>query len=124
MYVLLSVKPKFARDIFSGLKKYEYRKTIFTRKNINTVIVYASSPKKCVIGEFEIEEIIYDDIESLWARTKNESGISKKFFYEYFGKQSKGYAIKIKNQKEYDNPYSLNHLTVLGPPQSFMYLNA
>jgi predicted transcriptional regulator len=57
MKVLLSVKPEFANKIFSGVKKYEYRRAIF-KNNVNRVIVYASSPVQKLIGEFEIESII------------------------------------------------------------------
>jgi predicted transcriptional regulator len=118
----LSVKPRFARDIFNGFKKYEYRKTIFTRQDIKKIVVYASSPVKSVIGEFEIEEIIHDDIDALWIKTKSNAGISEKIFLEYFNNRSKGYAIKIKSQKMYDNPLSLDSLRVSIPPQSFRYL--
>ena len=123
MYVLLSVKPRFAIDIFNGFKKYEYRKTIFTRQDIKKVVVYASSPIKSVIGEFEIEEIIHDDIGALWIQTKSGAGTSEESFLEYFNNKSKGYAIKIKSQKKYDNPLSLDHLMVSTPPQSFRYLD-
>ena len=123
MYVLLSIKPQFAKEIFNGLKKYEYRKTIFARQDIEKVIVYASSPLKSVIGEFEIDEIIHDDIDKLWIRTKNKAGISEEHFLEYFDNKSKGYAIKIKKHKRYDNPFELERLMVSTPPQSFRYLN-
>ncbi len=122
MYVLLSVKPHFAEGIFSGFKKYEYRKTIFTRQDIKKVIVYASSPVKSIIGEFEIEKILYDDIDTLWMQTKSKAGISEESFLEYFYNKSKGYAIKIKSKKRYENPLPLDSLTVSSPPQSFMYL--
>jgi predicted transcriptional regulator len=84
--------------------------------------VYASSPVKSVIGEFEIEEIIHDDIDALWIQTKSKAGISEESFLEYFNNKSKGYAIKIKSQKMYDNPLSLDSLRVSVPPQSFRYL--
>lgn len=124
MYVLLSVKPQFAKDIFNGLKKYEYRKTIFTRQDIKKVFVYASSPINSVIGEFQIEKIIHDNIDVLWILTKSNAGISKESFFEYFNNKSKGYAIKIKSQKKYDNPLSLDSLMVSAPPQSFRYLES
>ena len=34
MNVLLSVKPKYANEIISCRKKYEFRKSIFKRENI------------------------------------------------------------------------------------------
>lgn len=57
MKVLLSIKPEYAYKIFSGEKKFEYRKIIF-KKKIKSVIVYATKPVGKIIGEFEIEDII------------------------------------------------------------------
>ena len=43
MKVLLSIKPEFANKIFEGTKRFEFRKSIF-KKEVKTVVVYASSP--------------------------------------------------------------------------------
>ena len=55
MNVLLSVKPKYANEIISGRKKYEFRKLIFKRENIEKVYIYSSSPVKKVIGIVDID---------------------------------------------------------------------
>ena len=70
MKVLLSIKPEFALKIFNGSKKYEYRRAIFKNREVSIVIVYASDPIKRVIGEFEIEDILYDEPQLLWLKTK------------------------------------------------------
>ena len=62
MKVLLSIKPEFVEKIFNGTKKYEFRKSIFKNKNIDTVVVYASSPWQYVIGEFKIETRGYQEV--------------------------------------------------------------
>ena len=122
MRILLSIKPEFALKIFDGSKRYEYRRTIFKNHKVNRVVVYASNPIRRVIGEFEIEDILHDDVQALWTKTKSHAGISKKSFLEYFTNKSKGYAIKVKTIRLYDAPLPLNSLTVSSPPQSFMYL--
>ena len=61
MKVLLSIKPEFAEKIFNGTKKYEFRKSIFKNKDVDTVVVYASSPWQYVIGEFHIDKILNDN---------------------------------------------------------------
>jgi predicted transcriptional regulator len=123
MNVLLSIKPEFVNKIFSGQKKYEYRKTIFKRKDINRVVVYATSPVCRVVGEFEIETILFDDIYTLWEETKIHSGIDEKFFFEYFTKKEKGYAIKIKNYEKYSESRKLEDVYHSVPPQSFAYID-
>ena len=121
---MLSIKPEFAVKIFDGSKRYEYRRVIFRQEGVERVIVYASHPIKRVIGEFEIAEVLYDEVPSLWARTRHCSGISKKRFLDYFRDKTKGYAIKVKSTTAYSNPLPLTRLMVSSPPQSFVYLRA
>ena len=122
MKVLLSIKPKFAKQIFDGSKKFEYRKAIFKNQDIKTVVVYASSPIQKVIGEFEIDCIINDSIADLWEKTKYSAGIDKDYFYQYFSEREVGYAIKIKKTRKYRKPLSIKEDFNLTPPQSFIYL--
>ena len=123
MKVLLSIKPEFAKLIFEGTKKFEFRKSIFKNSDITTVVVYASSPLQKVIGEFEIESIINERLNTLWEKTRDYAGIDKSYFYQYFAAKEEGYAIKIKKATKYEKYLSLKDDFNLTPPQSFMYLN-
>lgn len=122
MKVLLSIKPEYAFKIFEGKKKFEFRKSIFKQRGVKRVVVYASSPIKQVIGEFEIEEIISMSPGLLWNQTKEYSGISKELFFEYFAERAVGHAIKIKSTRKYRKPLCLKEHFNLTPPQSYMYL--
>lgn len=121
MKVVLSIKPEFAFKIFDGTKKFEFRKSIFKNEKIKTIIVYASSPVQQVIGEFEIEEVLNHDLTTLWDLTHEFSGISEKFYYEYFTNKDQGFAIKIKKTRKYRKPKCLRTDFNLSPPQSFAY---
>lgn len=124
MKVVLSIKPEFAYKIFDGTKKFEFRKSIFKNSNIETVVVYASSPVKKVIGEFQIERILNYDLSTLWELTKEYSGISEDYFYEYFDNRETGFAIQIKNKVKFKQPKSLQEdYNIITPPQSFAYLS-
>jgi len=122
MRVVLSIKPEFAFKIFDGSKKFEFRKSIFKNTNIKSVIVYASSPVQQVIVEFEIEDILNYDLDTLWELTLEYSGISEEFYYKYFANKEQGFAIKIKKTKKYRTPKCLRTDFNLLPPQSFAYL--
>ena len=122
MKVLLSIKAEFASKIFDGSKRYEYRRSIFKREKVKKVIVYASNPIKKVIGEFEIGDILHEEPQLLWAKTKEHAGITEKRFLDYFTNKSKGYAIEVKSINIYDTPLTLESFMVSSPPQSFMYL--
>jgi predicted transcriptional regulator len=123
MDVLLSIKPQFADAIFSGEKQFEFRRAIFKNKAVKKIYVYASKPIGLVIGEFEVEEVISEDPNSLWQITKGASGISKEYFDEYFKGRLIAYAIKVSAVREYSKPATLMELfNINRPPQSFMYV--
>lgn len=122
MRVILSIKPEYAEKIFDGTKRYEFRRAIFKNPDIKKVVVYASSPVQKIIGEFEIESIIKNDLDALWSITKKYSGISENYFFEYFVNKDQGFAIKIKSAKLYRKPKCIRADFKLFPPQSFLYL--
>ncbi|WP_392551431.1 ASCH domain-containing protein [Orbus wheelerorum] len=122
MKVLLSIKPEYAELILSGKKKFEFRKGIFKRP-VKTVVIYATLPVGKIIGEFDIDEVIFRDTETLWQETKKHAGISKVFFDSYFNNRNKGFAIKVKNPKRYENPMTFkDFLPNSIPPQSYRYI--
>jgi len=123
MKVLLSIKPKYAELIFDGSKKFEFRRMIFRNMEVKTVVVYASSPVQKVIGEFQIEEILNLDLETLWQTTKHHAGIEEEFFYQYFNNKEQGFAIKINKPVRYKKSLCLKDDFNLLPPQSFLYLS-
>jgi predicted transcriptional regulator len=122
MKVLLSIKPQFADLIFSGSKKYEFRRAIFKNPYVKKIVVYASSPVQKVIGEFEIDHILKSDIGSLWSMTQKHSGISEQYFRDYFDGKHQGFAIAVKNAKLYRSPKCIRKDYNAFPPQSFLYL--
>jgi predicted transcriptional regulator len=117
----LSIKPEFASLIFDGTKKFEYRRVIF-KQHVDFVVVYASAPLSVVIGEFAVEQILYEDLNTLWHLTRQNSGISRKYFFDYFVNKKRGYAIKIGNTLQYEVPALLKESYGVTPPQSFLYL--
>ena len=119
--VLLSIKPEYAKSIFSGEKKYEYRKIRFSKK-VDTVVIYVTSPVSRVVAEFDLEEIICQTPEQLWSSTSEFSGVDEGFFFDYFSGREIGYALKIGTIRKYDSPFSpVDHYGVK-PPQSYVYL--
>lgn len=125
MKVLLSIKPEYADRIFSGEKKFEFRKAVFKNSDVTTVVIYATMPVGKVVGEFEIDAIIKERPSKLWQITSEFSGITKAFFESYFHGRDAGYAIRVKKATRYKEPQDLRTLLPAGvPPQSFCYLTA
>lgn len=124
MKALLSIKPEFVAEIIEGRKRFEYRKKVFKRSDISSIVVYATKPYGKVVGEFEIAEIIEENLDVLWNETRKFSGISEEFFYDYFKDRESGFAIKIKEFIEYEEHLELSEFdsNIKVAPQSFCYL--
>jgi predicted transcriptional regulator len=126
MKVLMSIKPKYADKIFSGEKCVEYRRTIWRKKGVDTVIVYVSAPISKVVGEFKISPYERGGkgllLDTIWFMTKSYSGITEEEFYKYFEGKHRGHTIPIKSYTKYDTPRPLSDYGLTRPPQNFMYL--
>ncbi len=123
MRVLLSIKPEYAEKIFSGQKKFEFRKIGFRNHLVRTVVVYATMPVGKIIGEFRIKKIHKDLPETIWKKTKDYSGIDELFFKQYYQGKDYAIAIEVDNPKLYDKPINpKEEYDNFTAPQSFMYL--
>jgi lj965 prophage protein len=121
MKVLMSIKPKFVKQIFEGTKLFELRKKIF-RREVKTIIIYESSPTKKIVGEFIIDKIIIDTPQKIYLDYSEKLGISKKEYFEYFINTNIAYAIKIKKVIKYEKELTLSDFNVKKAPQSYQYI--
>ena len=121
--VLLSLKPRFAEAILAGEKTFEFRRALF-RHPVTSVVIYASSPTRKVVGEFTIGKVLFLGIDALWNSTRHGGGIDRDYFERYFAGRSQGYALKVKRARRYRLPLCLlKDLGIKHPPQSFRYLD-
>lgn len=121
MNAILSIKPQFVEEILAGRKRFEFRKKSFKQK-VNTVFVYASSPICRIVGEFKLGVVLEGTPEQVWSMTADRSGISKRFYDQYFCHHDVSYALEIKSFKRYKtpiNPYQI--IKDFHAPQSFCY---
>ena len=124
MNVILSIKPCFCKLIFEGVKRYEYRKRVFKRNDVDKVYVYASKPICKVIGYFTVGGIINDTVSNVWDMTHKEGGITKEYFDAYFKNCDIGHAIKIGEVVKINTP--IDPKTVIKDfhaPQNFIYVD-
>jgi predicted transcriptional regulator len=123
MLVLLSIRPPHVANILAGVKTFEFRRKLFARREIKSVLIYCTKPVGRFVGEFEIEDILQDQPEKLWRRTKAGSGISKRYFDDYFNGRHEAFALRIGKVREFDRHIVPDEIIRnFSPPQSFMYL--
>ena len=124
MKILLSIKPEFVEKIFSGEKKFEYRKRGMKKPKFSKVIVYSTMPVGKLIGEFEIEKVLSGSPEEIWKKTSEFSGIKKVFFDNYYSNTDSAIALKIKNVIQYKKPKEPKTIFKnFKAPQSFSYVD-
>lgn len=119
--MLLSIKPRYVKQIVAGKKKYEFRK-FHCREDIDTIVIYATAPVKQVIGEVTLLKIIEGDIEYVWHETKGFGGILKRDYKEYYKEREIAIAYQLGKVTLYDKPKNLKDLGLSYVPQSFAYL--
>lgn len=123
MKVLLSIRPEYAEKILNGTKKFEYRRSLFKNRNVQSVVIYATKPVGKVIGEFKVGGILENSPNMLWVSTEKHSGTSREFYMSYFRDCRKAFAIKVESPTRYLEPLNLYELVgSASPPQSFRYL--
>ena len=125
MNVILSIRPTFCKMIFSGQKKYEYRKRVFTRSDVDKVYIYATKPICRTVGCFRVEEVSENKKSYMWEKTHKDGGISKEYFDAYFKNSDTAYAIKIGQVVKLDNPIDPKEVIKdFHAPQNFMYVDS
>ena len=117
----MSIKPEYVDKIFSGEKKYEYRKRMCKEK-IDTIIVYSSSPIQKVVGELKIKQVLYDKKNVIWNKTNKYGGITKIKYDNYY--ENCGYVVAYEIEKAilYDKQKDLKDFNVRTAPQSYVYI--
>ena len=124
MRVLLSVKPKYVEAIIRGSKKYEFRRSLFKRRDVDRIYIYSTSPIKKIVGYFRVGAIVRDEPRRLWNRFGKWSGMSREDFFEYFAGSRKGFAIGIEEMQVFSVPIDPKaRFPSFVPPQSFCYFD-
>ena len=124
MNVILSIRPTFCQLIFGGQKRYEYRKRVFTRSDVDKVYIYATKPICRIVGYFTIAAVVTHTPSEMWRITHKGSGISKEYYDAYFKNCDMAHAIKIGEVVKLDNPIDPKEVIKdFHAPQNFMYVD-
>ena len=119
--ILLSINPNHVENILNGSKKYEFRKKA-CKRHVDKILIYSTTPIMKIVGEAEVEDVLVDEPETIWEKTKAKSGIDKNFFDKYYKNRDQAVAYKLKNVIKYRKPKELKDYGVNSAPQSFQYI--
>lgn len=125
MKVMLSIRPEYVDRILSGEKRFEFRRRIFKRSDVDTLVIYATLPVGKVVAEAGITGVMESTPEDIWERTHEEGGISEAGFMDYFRGRDTAYAIRLGDVRVFDDPLPLPDYApgMTCAPQSFTYIS-
>lgn len=125
--LLLSIRPRFAEQIFAGTKIVELRRVCPRVEPGDLVIVYSSGTQKALVGAFQIAQIFKSPPASIWKRFGSGTGLRKAEFESYYAGIETGFAIEISHTWRLVTPVNLADLRRQPggflPPQGYRYLN-
>jgi predicted transcriptional regulator len=124
--LLLSLRPEHAEAIFAGTKTVEFRRVRPRVSEGDWVLVYVTSPRKALVGAFEVAEVVTDHPASLWRRFAQCGGITQERFDEYYAGATVAYGILVRRVMRLPEALPLQllrrRLPGFHPPQIYRYL--
>lgn len=125
--LLVSLRPRHARDILSGIKTFKFRRVTPRLVSGDEVVIYATAPAAAIVGRFQVSTVLSRAPESLWRQVSAGPGLSRAEFCEYFRGSEIAHAIGIGRVDVLRVPLTLatirKELTTFMPPQSYWYLD-
>ena len=125
-YLFISVKPEFAEKLIKKQKTIELRKTKPKVAIGDFLIIYATSPKKSVVGFGIIKKIIIATPKTMWKNYSSKLGIDKIRFDSYYRGYKTAIGIEVDKVNEIQ-PVHLEDLRNIDPqfhpPQIYRYIS-
>lgn len=109
MNCVLTIESKYARMILSGKKKYELRKRMLL--DIPATVYLYDSTNRLVVGKCIISQIHIGRKESIFELVKNDAGITKKWFDNYYIDKKEAVAWEISYYEKIE-PTKLSDLNI------------
>ena len=121
--ILISIKPAYAEAILSGRKSVEFRKASFP-KRVGTMVLYATSPVKKIVGVANVGAVVVLGPEGAWRRYHERGAIERRAFNAYYDGSKKAVCLEIGKTHRLEPPVD-PYKTIKGfrAPLSFRYLS-
>lgn len=126
--MILSLKPRFADAILSGVKTVELRRTEPKIRVPTLALIYASTPARALLGTCVVASVESCHLGALWQVHGAGSGLDHKEFLNYFEGVQSGTALSLASPRRFSRPVPLVELRSrpngFRSPQSFSYVDS
>lgn len=124
--LLVSVKPRYAELLLSGVKTVELRRVRPQIAAGGLVLIYASSPTMQMVGTGTVAGIATDTLDEIWRRCAGQTGLDRTTYDTYFAGRKLAVAITLDDVRPLRHGIPLAELrrriSGFRPPQSFRYM--
>lgn len=120
--IALSIRPKYAAQIFDGTKRFEFRRTRPRHTPDKMYIHVCREDANAVQGVVIVTDILSGTPAEIWQQCKHAAGITIDEFYEYFNGCCHAHAYVLESAKRLSEPIDLKDLCLKKIPQSFCYV--
>ena len=125
--ILISIRQKYVASIINGVKTAEIRRLFPSNPSVTKVYVYVPTPKKHIVGYFDISKIVRLPTSELWSFAGRQSALSSKEFFDYLSGKDVGVSIHFNKFWPLSKQVTLAeiraHFPSFHPPQSFIYVS-
>jgi predicted transcriptional regulator len=111
--IVMSIQPRYSRQILNGNKRVEIRKKFNKKWKDHKVTIYSSSPSKELLGYAKIEDVVEDNPEVIWSCFSDKLGCSKSEFDSYTKGENKIFAIVLSEIDKFKQVLPLSYLSNL-----------
>lgn len=123
--VLISVRPKFAKEIAVGRKTVELRRRFPQLEPGSWLVIYVTKPVGAVIGMVKVTSVLRAPVEQLWHEVKDYASVSRETYVDYFAGCSEGCGVFLGARRALGPllPSEVDEIIPgFRPPQSFRYI--
>ena len=125
--LVLSIRSPHAESILAGKKTVELRRVKPRLSDGDWVLVYVPTPRKELIGAFEVEGVLEGAPALLWEAVNAGAAVPRETFDEYYAGAVVAYGILIRRAVRFAQTLPLSSLRTRLPgfraPQSYRYLD-
>lgn len=126
--LFISIRPNYVDALVAGTKTVELRRTRPDVVRGDRVLIYSSSPVMSLLATAVVDGVSVARPSEIWTRFRDEVGVSRREFDEYFVGAASASAIELRDVSLLPEAVDLAELRRrwrgFHPPQAFRYVSA
>lgn len=110
--IVISILTYYAKQIFAGAKKYEFRKSPLKKEFLNkTIYVYSAKEDKAIVGSFKVSNNLMGTLDEILQKTGYDKRPDRNEIVTYFGlNNDRCFALELYDINKFEKPIPLKDL--------------